>query len=146
MAWLEKIKDKIFKVKQNLKFLKNWMPQNFPAIQYLVTRLDYKHYRKLLKLSCDFNNKIKCNNLLYHISWIKTPTIVRFRLYYPSSNHQSKTWDLDQSVCGACLMFTTFPCYIWMYTSVHLVVSLEWGICIWLMYTNKFLSSEVWKC
>ena len=66
--------------------------------------------------------------------WINiklSPTIKGFVLYYTSSHKaattKSKTLDF-RSNCCASLMFTVFPGYICVYTSVHLVVSLEWGI------------------
>ena len=45
--------------------------------------------------------------------------------------------DLDQSVV-LVLMCTTFLCYIRVYTGVHLVVSLEWGIHGLCILMNSF--------
>ena len=50
-----------------------------------------------------------------------------------SSYDQTKGFRLG-SKCCACLICTAFPCYILMYTGVHLVASLEWGIHMTYMY------------
>ena len=66
----------------------------------------------------------------------------KFRLYYIKSQVEVRTISKELglgSKCCACLMCTTFLYNIWMYTGMHLVLSLEWGIHGLSMNNRKLL-------
>ena len=75
---------------------------------------------------------IIAHNQILWAHWLQTKphnSKVCALLYKESSSSYDQIKDFGLgSKCCACLMYTTFLCYSWLYTSVCLVVSLEWGI------------------
>ena len=75
----------------------------------------------------------KCSYCINVTRFITVKT-ARFRLYYITREPRHSSVTATTKFKGfrlwllKCLMCITFPYYIWMYTGVHLVISLEWGI------------------